>query len=549
MFACMVILCFSLVGAASGDEAAFSHARFIPRDVDLVVQVERAGALRRELEAMEAGEEWRRAMIPEAVMRVWSDFARLTPRGESELFEALLGRRMSVITRRREGEREWAVLSEVDVRAFERFSQEARAQIATGSMGFAIRRIPEQELIIAHNGTLLIAAPAARSALLHETMALVAGRGKGLPLLTDPALGETRALGAGAVRLFMRHDQPMGGWTALAASLDGARVSVRHTSKFDASPFSAPLPGKPLDYSILDGFDNFSVLAAAQPLAQSQGMSAEFLNAILLRDAMSVELRRQLGERLLWIVGEADGRLERPARDDVMTAFGIAIELKSTDQFTAARIDRVMRALAGSLMETAGEAGALAWREPESPESIRTMALPGVGRTLLPGVPGHDAFALSWQLVSGEERSWWLLASHRGHLVDMARVLGQPALAGEPRLETGRVVASGHRAADHLRGLRPMLHTLTDQDDRPRIETSVQRLIDLAQGIESFDWRLARDTRHELRGEIIIRLRAASVVPDEPASTLPPSGGKPDGHKPRRPEMCFEPEIIPVPAP
>lgn len=508
-FLSLFILLIATIGGAPLEAELFAHARYVPRDVTFCIQIARGEELAGSLRDRGLGEVLTRSVLTDEVTDVWSSIARASKVDEATLFGQLAGRRMTLLTRQVSGERQWAVISEMEQRDFERVTIELRAQILTGRNGFALRRLPEQQLLLAHRGSLMLVGPSAGNSLLSEVLKLAGG--EVIPSLAeDPVLGQIQNVSSGAVNLLVRHDQPMGGWTAASMRLENDAIRVQHASQFDASPLSAGPPTKPLDLSLVRAFDTCAVVSIATPIDQTDGMAATFLRLVLLDGAVNNQsLRTSIGDRIIWVVGEADGRLENPPTDSVLPTVAALVELGSNASINADDLRPLMEQFAASLRRTAGD------RDPDIVSTKREtgyqITLPHVGRALLPATPGAETFSLNWSVVDVDAGRWWVIASHPRHLDDVKTALSKAAAhGGDGTVFSAWGSASGGRVADHLRGLKPTIRGLALPDDAPRIDTSVQRLIEIADVVERVEWRMSKPTANELRGDIIILPRRLS---------------------------------------
>lgn len=506
----LFILLIATIGGAPLEAELFAHARYVPRDVSFCVQIAQGGELAGLLREKGLADVLTRSVLSDEVTDVWSSLARASKVDEAALFAQLAGRRMTLLTRQVNGERQWAVISEIEQRAFERVTIELRAQILAGRNGFALRRLPEQQLLLAHRGSLMLVGPASGSSLLSEVLKLAGG--EVIPSLAeDPVLGQIQDVPSGSVNLLVRHELPMGGWTAASMTLDDGRLRVQHASRFEASPLTGAPPAKPHDLALVRAFDDCAVVSVATPVSQTDGMAATFLRLVLLDEAMENQsLRRAIGDRIIWVVGEADGRLDNPRTETVLPTVAALIGLSSDAVIDADTLRPVMEKLAATLQRTAGEI-APRTQSAKQPHGYR-IDLPQVGRALLPDTPGAESFSLNWSVVDVDAGKWWIVASHPRHLADVSAALSRADAAREiESVYTVWGAASGGRVADHLRGLRPTIRGLALPDDAPRIDTSVQRLIEIADVVERVEWRLSKPTVNELRGDIIIQPRRVST--------------------------------------
>ncbi len=511
----LFILLIASIGGAPIEKRHFAHAGFIPRDVSSCVQLERGAALAAALRAEGIGDVLIRTVLSEEIEQVWSSLARLSRRDDGALFDDLAGRRLTLVTRTNGGRREWAVISEIDPITFEKVTLELRAQILSGGRGVAMRRLPEQELLLAHRGAYMLAGPSTNSTLLSEMIRLVGG--ETVPTLADdPVLGQIQNIPPGAVNLLVRHDPPMGGWTAASFAFENGVVQVRHASNFTMSPLTSRVPSRALDLSIAQRFAEKSVLSIATPIDQTDGFAATFLQMVLLgNELQSDSIRNAIGERIVWVFGETESGQVKEGEMSTLPAVAVAVEMRAPNSITGESFRASMQKLATSLRQASGDhapSDANVLQE----DQVYHIDLPTVGRALLPGMTPASEFSLSWTVMNKPGEHWWVISSNPDHLRDVVTALEAESTsdvhidAAAPLAAWGR--ASGGRAADHLRGLRPIFRQLALPEDVSRIDGSVQRLIDVADMIDNVEWRVSRPTVNTLQGEMIITPRRSSAA-------------------------------------
>ncbi|MHC4080015.1 MAG: hypothetical protein ACYSU2_01710, partial [Planctomycetota bacterium] len=231
----IVVAALTWTGGRQADP--FRVAALVPPDVRVYVHVQGAADVRAELAdrpVMHWVESWlARGQMPQA----WQQLAAAADTDAVRLFDDCLGQAMTVVLRGRDHEAEWAVLTEIDPRRSAVLLERLSPLMLGPKHGLGLFHLPQHELLLARGDRLVLIAPARRSALFYE---LIPNLTKPPPesLASEPAIDEARRLGPGRAGVFVRHAQPLGGWSVAVADLANGRVKLRHASRFEHAPFT-----------------------------------------------------------------------------------------------------------------------------------------------------------------------------------------------------------------------------------------------------------------------------------------------------------------------
>lgn len=465
--------------------------------------------------------------------RLWDALAETAEGGERELFGLIFDRDLTIVARPDDDGLRWTLLARVDREAFREIDDRLRLQLAPGREGVLVRRLPELDLGFAYDGDYLaIEAAEGGRALKRTAWAL---RHPKRSLETTDGVVAGRELGSGQVGFIVRHDPPMGGWTAMVGRVSEGRLEIRTRSSFEASPFSSPLPAGGGDLAVAREMIDCGTLAVAQRRRRG-GVGARFLEVLVMGDDAAAATMPELGERVITVIGAPpDDRADEPLPPPVLAgrgglrleplrpaaslpATGVALELaRPADE---ERVDRFMRSMVEGLHRLAKECDAPDQGGrilPDQPSFAGAGANPGdgVGRAavgplaerLFPHVPGAESLTLHWCTVDGGESDWWVISTSLRQIGEMRRSLSTlPAPdATDPTL-TMVGVGRGDRIARTLRGVRPHLESLATPRDAPRIATSLENLAALAETMRAVDWEFRRTEANRLDARIILEL-------------------------------------------
>lgn len=508
----IVLATAACAGADAGDP--FAAAAVVPPDVRLYLDVQGAAGLRRELAGLPvaqwAGSWLARGQLPQA----WNALAEAAGADGAGFFDACLGRRVTILVRGADEPPEWAVLTEIESSGdlLERLSP----LVLGPKHNVGIFHLPEQELLVARAEGRLLIAPEQRPGLFHE----VAGNLARLPaesLAGDPAFAEARRLGPGRAGIFVRHAQPLGGWSAAVADVDGDRVRIRHASRFDHSPFQSDVTRLEWDPSPLGSLVERMILGFIEPTDNAGGRFDSFLMAMLGQPLIPSALGDNLGGRRITVLSDLEGRLQEPPFDLLLPTVARVYEVN--DAATAWRqIDEHMVNLIDALNRLGQGAFHLEPPDPAAfrPGEPRSIEIGPVVRWLLGDVPGAGRVTLNWTVVGGDEDAcgpqgcWCVVASDPEHLNKVA-----DALASLPQKETslGRWtncgVADGPRLAQHLGTWRDRPGLLAAAEDEDALREALGLLQGLANGVDHCRWRLWRPTAECVRTEAELILSPA----------------------------------------
>jgi hypothetical protein len=505
----------------------FGVAAGVPPDVGLYVHVRDGAEIRAGLEGrpvLRWIESWLdRGQLPQAWQRL-ADAAQIE---SGPLIDLCLGRATTVVVRGRGDDREWAVLTEMD-RASSAPLLERLAPLVLGPKhDMGLFHLADQDLLLARGDDIVVVAPDEHAALFHELVANLA-EPPAASLADDPALQEARDLGAGRAGVFVRHAQPLGGWSAAVADLDGDRVRVRYVSHFEHAPFSTPVTTLSWDPSPLHSLPESMALGFIEPTDVIGGRLDAFLTAALGIPLIPAELGDNLGDRRITAVSEIEGRLEDPPFDLLMPTVARAYEVRDAEAAWG-RLDNHMVRLVGALNRFGQGAFSLVPPDPATfrPGVPRSVNIGPLARWILGDLPGLDRVSLNWTVVPGPPAEaggppggWCVIASDPRHLAEVAAALAAAPAVDEKAAWAGCGTVNGHRLARQLGTWRNQAGLLAPAQDVEALSETLTLMAELAHGIDRCWWRLCRPTAERVRLEAEVQLSppdsSGSVGSDEP---------------------------------
>jgi len=460
-------------------------ARYMPADVDTYIVIDNASDLL-DSGAGAAIVGIGRALFAEgAAAGRWAEFASQLDWSTDKAFDALFGRRVTLVGRDPWGrDASWALLCEV--------SRDTERRLRAG-LKVAPRKVFQGHTIYAvengrfeltfegrRGGTTVLVAPSERLDLFNELV----------PLLRRPpehSLAQTRALRGlarlegDAAAIYSRLPEPKGGWV-------GARVSQRGNRSLDAE-VTAPYMGGggeeiKWSASIFDRLAAGAVMCVVEcrgPLQSDQLPLSPGLLELLPWMTPSPELDDALGDLHAVVATPGDS-------GGMHVAAGVQW---SDRQAMPVAGDRLMRELAITLSTTLG---AGAWDVDfggRFPDATRSAPLLDEGAPLIPG----DGLELVWRYVGLHERGgsapgWLVMATDRAALCGVA-----DALVGSEDERDGKVA--------------PWLSIglVRPAEMREAVEKAISlpRPLELLRFVEEASWRLRRQDVDAVRGQVEVR--------------------------------------------
>lgn len=503
--------------ARRDNEDPFATAALAPSDVRVFVHVTDAAHLRAELaDRPIAG--WLDTLLSGGeVQRAWAAMARQSNAAAGELFDRCLGAGFTVLLRSRDAAddknadnnqpAEWAVLTQLDPDRARELLRPFNPKILRPRHGFALEELPEQELLIARRNGLIVVSPIQRAALLNDVIGSI-DDGAVKRLASDPAIEKARLLGRGDIGVFVRHDKPMGGWSAAVADINGDHITLRHAARFDSPPFSTPVTKHDWDLAPIESIKGKAILAVIAPTEAGEGRIESFLHVLLRRPILPAELERFPGQRQILILGEQEGRLLAKRVDMLVPAVSCCVEVgeKKIDRRV---FDENMIDLA-SQIDRLGEGGTHlqipSIDQIDSKRPGRIDLAPAV-RSLTSIPQLAEGVSLNWTDVRGSDSRWWVISSDSGQLTDVALSL---ASATEQQRNSGQWAnggfVNGRRLAVHVRSWIDRADLLAAPGQVEDFKRSLHLIADLADGFQTCSWRMSRPSAEtmELQAELTL---------------------------------------------
>lgn len=518
--------------------AAFASARFVPADVTTFVHIENAARTRRNLAARPLSH-WLMSLASDgAVVKSWGGLAQQLQTSDAALFDNCFGRSVTFASR---APGQWVIVTDIDEIRTRDLLRRLEVRVREPQFGLAISELPEQALLLASDGGRLIIGPAAQAQLFSEVLQRIsagdnaAAAARPATLADDTDLRQRAAelqcdLPRVSIAAFIRHERPLGGCSMIVADVRGDQLRLTQSARFDNPPFSSPVSKLSCDFSPLNLFADRALVAIMQPRDVGDGPVESFLTASLGAGLVSPDMRRNLADRRLLVMGEQDARqvpkpsVKPPKPSDILTTTFVAcLELKDAganggpdDGAAAAQLDQQMARITRSLNDLGK--GAFLIRMPDCAAlraaDPRHVDLGAAGEWFTGGFPVMKTVSLDWQVAEGPQGTWFVVGSNPQALKDTVDALRKPC-PHDARL-AGRFdncgSANGVRLAHHVESWSDEAQEFTDPPHVEQVRSTLRMMADLANGLQTCRWQMARPTANTMRLDVQITLTPAETA-------------------------------------
>jgi hypothetical protein len=520
----------------------FDAATLAPSDVTAYIHVDHAADLRRQL-AHRPIAQWIEGLVAGGESsKAWTRLARSADLSDAELFDFVLGERFTLLVRANNGQAkqpdepahgddakpkaalvqesrgaaaEWALVTGVDQAKAAQILRRLKVRVLEPRVGFAIAELPEEDVLIARDEHHLVVGPVQQSKLFYDVLPRI-GANNARSLAAEPCMRGARSLGGGNIALFVRHTSEMGGgFSLIVGNLAGDHVAIQHSAHFDQAPFHHAVTKLTCDCSPVKAFESRALVAMIQPTDIGEGPLESFIAAMLHDSLISRDMRRNLGDRRLMVVGEEDGRqLDQPAGVLVPTLV-TCIELRDK-AIAGEQLDRQMVRLAKHINDV-GQ-GTYLVEIPQacrfSPGEPRHVDLSPAMEGLAGGFPIMKSISLNWTIADGPSGAWFVIGSHRQSMDDVVKTI-QAVSPHDERL-LGKFdcagCANGMRIGRHIENWRDQAKAIAPPDKVETFRLTLKLMSQLAAGVQTCHWQLSRPTPQDMRLDV-----QATLTPPESA--------------------------------
>lgn len=500
----VITIVVSQIGSGSALAAErhdpFQFASIVPPSVRLYLHVDDAAGFRDEI-ADRPFTQWVSNLLSKGqIPKAWANLANEAQFEGDALFDTFLGESLTLVVRGKGEATQWAILTKVDPEQTKLLLAKLQPRVLAPRHRLAIMHLPEFELLIALSGQMLLIGPSPQPELFNDMVPNLAS--PPLDCLADkPAIKEARELGSGKIGLYMRHDQPMGGWSVAVARLDSPHMNLRYAAKFDNAPFTRAPTKLSWDLSPIYNLSDETALAFIEPTDTASGQFDAFMQVLLGQAAYTPQMRLNQGPRQITTIAELDGLMQKPAFD-LMLPIAARIREVKDPKLAWDHLDQQIIGLVKSVNELSdGEVGVLV---PDTstftPGKPRQIKFGSAAKWLLGDIPGLEQITLNWSVVEGPLGAWSIVATDPKHLEAITLALSNEPLESPGFGEWESCgFADGPRLASLARSWGNRADVLAEPNDVEDLRSTLLLFSDFGQGIEKLQWQMKRPSPDRVR--------------------------------------------------
>ncbi|MEM7230041.1 MAG: hypothetical protein AAF432_14630 [Planctomycetota bacterium] len=501
------------VNTTHGAVDPFAHAHALPADMTAYVHVSDVAALRgttaREL--LQQGSRF--GIVGDGVRTVWEGLAKRADMDSASLFDACFGQSFTMAVRDTDDAgRAWVVIGEGDAAQLKDILNRLEPQFMAPSLGFALMRLPETDLIVARDGGRLVIAPVAQKQLLRDTMKRLHVNAQG-GLADDPVIRAfTIDTIGGTIGGWVRDDRPNPGSMAIVAQPDGNTVRARVRGDYAVAPFQRTATKRRWDAGLMSRFESDALIVMMEPTDVTGGPATQYVEETLGTPWPGMTNGEPHGESRMFIVADIEGRQAEEAVDLRLPTVTLVVPTTWDRAKATEALDARFRDISASVCEwvDADAKDLLIGLEGEGPRQFDLAAV------VDPEFPLLDQVSINWDTVSSDDdaaEAYWVMSSHPQALKSTCETLGNEAPI-RPWLGRWSSVgsANGIRLSHHLRSYAEGAALLAEDDDALAFRDVMTMCADLAEVIDRGRWALSRPTATGFEIRLELRLAPPRTV-------------------------------------
>ncbi|MHC5022954.1 MAG: hypothetical protein ACYTGG_03445 [Planctomycetota bacterium] len=506
-FAAAITLTLAPMGAGPvGEQDVFRHAVHAPADVSVYVHLADASVVLGELADRPLARAGHRAAERGQIRAAWRRLVRITGLDGKELLDHVVGDDLTLLARSRGQVREWAVITELGPTRAADLLELLRARVLRTHTGMSVYEATGERLLLAKREGTVILASADRPGLFEDVLPRF-GQSEGESLLDTAAAQTARAqLDQGHVGLLLRHDPPLGGWSAAVLRLQGDEIAVQLKAEFENTPFARPRTRIEWDASPLAIFEQNALVTFGEPTDIGDSRLDSVIEAAVGHKLIDDRLGSHLGPRRFLVLGEQELRLTEERQDLLAPTFALCVEVIDK---RAARVE-----LERSMVRFVGHLNAFGRHlfNLEPPDEVG----PGPRRVDL--APAVDAFfvdtqllgevSLNWKVQDSPQGAFCVITSHPQQMDEIVLALRQAAPSTEPRCRKLESVGTfnGVRMARLMQSWADQAGSLAEAGREVELRQALNLLAALSGGVEQCCWQLERPTEKGVEMNLLVRL-------------------------------------------
>lgn len=526
--AAVLLLVIAPLGAPQAASAPakelFAEAQVAPDDVRMFVHIEDVQALRSQLEAYPIAEWAGQFLVGGQFLKAWGNIAQLAGVNDTGLLDMVIGNDLTLMIRGSGKDLQWVLMTPLDDEQATLLFKKVKAQLHhSPGRGISMCILPDQRLILARTQDgMLFVCPQFEQGLMQDVLRRYSPTPDSPPqatLAASVAIKATQPLGPGQAGVFIAHDEPLGGWSVATLDFRDGHVRVRHRARFGKDAFVRPVPEHEIDPSLVENFADMALFAIIEPTDIGRSGPELFIQQQLLGglSLISQEIRENLGDVRVFVLGDVEGRLQERQADMLMPTGAMCLKLKNAD-VAEKQLDEHLIALSERLNQM-GQ-GAFVIKVPNRrsfiPGDQRQIDLDSFTDWVGNGMPLLNNVDLCWQTVDSPNGTFAVIATHKEALEETKRALEKACTETVPKGRWSSCgVANGVRIGRNLESLITQVDDLAAPGQEKDLEATLKLMSSLAFGIKQVFWKMARPCGQEMELDVDIELAPPVSAKDE----------------------------------
>lgn len=507
----------------------FARSAAAPDDVRFYVHIEHVDALRRQLEDLPIADWGGQFLAGGQFIKAWGHIANLAGVNHAGLLDMFVGESLTLMVRGEGEDLQWVLITPADHDQATTLFKKLNARVHQSPVhGVRMCILQEHRLVMAHtrDGLLVVCPQQEGQGLFYDVLRgpKVDRRGRPATLGASKAMEVARTLGRGQVGVYIRHSDPLGGWSVGTLDFQGTRIGIRHRARFGDDAFVRPVTDLEIDPSIIQNFKEHSLLTLLEPTDAGQSAFESFIEQMLGGPLLSPEIRKNMDDIRLFVLGDVEGRLQEHEADMLLPTGAMCLKVKDGD-VAEKQLDEQMVELTRRLdrlstrLDEMGQQAFLIQvpnRRQFIPGDPRRVDLDSFNDWIGNGMPLLNNVDLCWQTVESPNGTFVVIATHDEALEETRRALEREAPRTMKRARWANCgVANGGRLSRNAEGLAAQAPQLAEPGRIKEFETTMKLLSSLAFGIDNVVWKMARPCKNEMYLEVEIELAPPISSEDE----------------------------------
>ncbi|MCZ6834680.1 MAG: hypothetical protein O7G85_02805 [Planctomycetota bacterium] len=500
----------------------FEHSQVAPEDTLFYLHISDVETLRGQLENLPIADWAGQFLQAGQVIHAWGNIANLAGVDAQRLMDMFIGDSLTFMIQGAGSDLEWVLMTPMtDERAGDLFRKLKVKIYSSKKKGLTSCILPEHRLMLIHsNQGMLFICPQKKMGLFTDVHRRIESPEK-YQTLHDESVGEAIAkLAPGQAGVYIRHEEPLGGWSVASLDFQGTQLRIQHRARFGRDAFSRPITQKTIDPSVIQNFKDHALVATIEPTDTGDGMVELFLQQMLGNlSLIGEDIRKNLGDKRVMVLGDVEGRLQDQEVDMLLPTGAICLEVKNAE-IAEKQLDEHLIKLSKKLNKMGRDLDGFCVEVPNRrqfiPGESRTVDLDSFTDWVGNGFPLLTNVDLCWVTVESEYGTYLVVATHEAALKESEKALCRAPVATIAKGKWASCgVANGLRLGQNIDSLIDHAELLALDGKSEELKSTLKLIASFAYGIENLTWKLKRPGKNEMVLEVDIELAPPISAQDE----------------------------------